>query len=205
MNHTSLIRQALEHFQIPVQDIIIDRLETFINELSRWNKKINLVGLKDRDQVCRELLADAFFLHAFIRGIKVLVDIGSGSGILGFPLSVLNESMMVFSVDSNLKKIQFQRHICRTLGADNFKPVHGRIESIDPLGADGMICKAYGKLEAIFMASDRHLLPGGTVIMPKGKNEDAIYYNGYTLERNSLYSLPGVTKEFRLLVYKKIS
>jgi 16S rRNA (guanine527-N7)-methyltransferase len=204
MNRTYLIKQTLEHFQIPAQSHAVDCLAGFIDELDRWNKKINLVGLKDMDEVCRELLADAFHLNLFLRDRKRIADIGSGSGILGFPLAVLNKSMDVVSVDSNLKKIQFQRHISRTMGPANFMPVHGRVELIDPVGADGLICKAFGTIESMFLAAERHLLPGGLIFMPKGRTEDAVENERYVLERSLLYSLPGVEKEYRLLVYKKI-
>ena len=181
------------------------RILRFLVELDRWNRKMNLVGLKDISRVCRELLADSFFLHAFVGDRHHLVDVGSGSGILAVPLAVLNEAVVVHSVDSNLKKIQFQRHVRRTLDLRNLLPLEGRIEVIDPLNADGLVAKAYGTTEAILTAADRHLVPGGLVFITKGRQEGGKEARGYLLENALSYSLPGVAKDYRLLIYKKIS
>lgn len=200
-----MISQILEHFNIAVQQARLMRIVRFIEELERWNRKINLVGPKDMERVCRELLADSFFLHGFIGDRRSLVDVGSGSGILAIPLAVLNEGITVYSVDSSLKKIQFQRHVRRTLGLGNFLPLEGRIEAIDPVNTDGLVAKAYGSTEAILTAADRHLASGGFAFVVKGRQESEKVHRGYGLERIISYSLPGVAKEYRLLVYKKIS
>jgi len=181
------------------------RILRFLEELDRWNRKMNLVGLTDIARVCRELLADSFFLHTFVGDRHRLVDVGSGSGILAIPLAVLNEAVVVHSVDSNLKKIQFQRHVRRTLDLRNLLPLEGRIEAIDPLNADGLVAKAYGTTEAILAAADRHLVPGGLVFITKGRGEGGKEARGYLLEKALSYSLPGVAKDYRLLIYKKIS
>ncbi len=200
-----MIWQILEYFDISVEQARLMRIVRFMEELERWNRKINLVGPKDMERVCRELLADSFFLHGFIGDRRSLVDVGSGSGILAVPLAVLNENITVHSVDSSLKKIQFQRHVRRTLGLDNFLPFEGRIEAIDPVNADGLVAKAYGTTEAILAAADRHLASGGLAFVLKGRQENERTHQGYGLEKIIPYSLPGVAKEYRLLVYKKIS
>ena len=87
----------------------------------------------------------------------------------------------------------------------NFQPIWGRVEAIDPLKADRLVARAYGTSEAILAAADRHLIKGGLVYIVKGRAENAIPRQGYSIERSVDYSLPGVTKEYRLLVYKKIS
>lgn len=205
MDLERLIRQTLEYFEIPMEEAGLMRILRFLVELDRWNRKMNLVGLKDIARVCRELLADSFFLHTFVGDRHRLVDVGSGSGILAVPLAVLNEAVVVHSVDSNLKKIQFQRHVRRTLDLRNLLPLEGRIEVIDPLNADGLVAKAYGTTEAILTAADRHLAPGGLVFITKGGREEGKKARGYLLENTLSYSLPGVAKDYRLLIYKKIS
>jgi len=205
MDLKGLIEQTLEYFHISPGEAGLMSILRFIEELDRWNRRMNLVGVKDMERVCRELLADSFFLHAFVGNLNRLVDLGSGSGILGIPLAILNETLQVRSVDSNLKKIQFQRHIRRSLGLHNVEPIEGRIEAIEPLNADGLVAKAYGTTEAILAASDRHLAAGGLVFVLKGKGQGDEAFPGYMLEKSLGYSLPGVSKDYRLLIYKRIS
>jgi 16S rRNA (guanine527-N7)-methyltransferase len=133
------------------------------------------------------------------------VDVGSGSGILAIPLAILNETVEVVSVDSNLRKIQFQRHVRRSLGLPNLRPLEGRIEATDPLAADGLVAKAYGSIGAILAASDRHLVAEGLAFALKGGDQGDESFPGYVLEKSLGYSLPGVSRRYRLLMYKKIS
>lgn len=205
MHLKGLIEKTLGHFHIPPGEAELTSMTRFVEELDRWNHRMNLVGLKDTERICRELLADSFFLHTFIGDRRRLVDVGSGSGILAIPLAILNEGLMVRSVDKSLKKIQFQRHVRRTLGLGNIEPIEGRIETIDPLNADGLVAKAYGTTEAILAAADRHLVAGGLAFVLKGREQGDEARPGYVLEKSLTYSLPEVPREYRLLVYKKIS
>jgi 16S rRNA (guanine527-N7)-methyltransferase len=200
-----LIAEALEHFHISPGETGLAPLVRYMEELDRWGRKMNLVGLKDMERVCRELLADSFFLHTYIGDRRRLVDVGSGSGILAVPLAILNGSLEVLSVDKSLRKVQFQRHVRRTLGLTNLRPVEGRIEEIDPLDADGLVAKAYGTTGAILAASDRHLAAGGLTFVLKGKGQQDEDHPGHRLEKSLGYSLPGVARDYRLLIYKKIS
>jgi len=205
MDRKRLIQETLDHLRIPVSRGVLTDLLQFIEELERWNRAINLVGIRDMDRVCSELLADSFFLHTHIANGRRLIDLGSGSGIVGIPLAILNRSLEVCSVDSNLKKIQFQRHVRRAIGIPNFLPVRGRAEAIQPLGGDRLVAKAYGTSEAILAAADRHLVAGGVVYIVKGACENEVSRDGYSIEASVDYSLPGTSKAYRLLVYKKIS
>ncbi len=205
MDRKRLIRKTLDHFHIPVSEQGLVDLVRFIEELEKWNRTINLIGLKNMDRVCAEMLADSFFLYTHILNGGRVIDLGSGSGIAGIPFAILNGALEVFSVDSNLKKIQFQRHVRRAIGIPNLLPVRGRIEAIDPLGGDHLIAKAYGTSEAILQAADRHLATGGLVYIVKGGSECGISREGYVMETSVGYSLPGIKKAYRLLIYKKIS
>lgn len=205
MDRKGLIQKTLEHFQIPVSGEQLTDLVTFIEELEKWNRAINLVGLRDMDRVCSELLADSFFLYTYVADGRRVIDLGSGSGIAGIPFAILNRSLEVCSIDSNLKKIQFQRHVRRAIGLLNFIPVRGRAEVIEPLGADRLVAKAYGTGEAILEAADRHLVAGGLVCIVKGSSQEEFSRDGYLVETSRDYSLPGIEKIYRLVIYKKIS
>lgn len=205
MDRKRLIQETLDHLHIPVSGQVLADLLQFIDELERWNRAINLVGIRDMDRVCSELLADSFFLYAHVVNGSRVIDLGSGSGIVGIPFAILNRSLEICSVDSNLKKIQFQRHVRRAIGIPNFLPVRGRAEAIDPLGGDRLVAKAYGTSEAILAAADRHLVTGGFVYIVKGASEKEVSRDGYSIETSVDYSLPGTVKAYRLLIYKKIS
>jgi 16S rRNA (guanine527-N7)-methyltransferase len=200
-----LIAEGLDYFDISYTPAMMEKLSLFIHELERWNRRINLTGIRPVEWIVRELLYDTFFLHSLIRGSSSVLDMGSGSGVLAIPLAILDEAMEVVSVDRTLKKIQFQRHIKRNIGLDNLRLMHDRIESMEPLHVDALLAKAFGSTRLILQKGARHLKGEGTAYLLKGRSASEGQYPGFTLERKMEYRLPDNPKEYQLFVYKKVS
>jgi 16S rRNA (guanine527-N7)-methyltransferase len=200
-----LIRRGLDHFGIPCASAFIDRLSLYVLELDRWNKHVNLTGKLGTEPIIRELLYDALFLFSTIERTGSLLDAGSGNGILAVTFACLDEEMQIYSVDKNLKKIQFQRHVKRSLELKRLSPVHGRIEALEPLNVDVVVAKAFGRTGLVLKKVSSHLLQDGRVYLPKGTGHEEGDHPGYTLEQVFSYRLPQSSKQYRLLQYKKIS
>jgi len=197
------IIKGLTAFGIPCDEEPVRNLTFFITELSKWNDRVNLVGYKDIRSIVRELLYDAFFLWGHAGESRRTLDLGSGSGIIAIPFKILSPAMEVYPVDRSLRKIQFQRHIKRSLALEGFHPVHGRIEEIDPVGAESVTAKAFGPIEAILQMSRRHLVERGKAYIVKGPAEEAAEVEGFTLKSTVPYTLPGSGRRYRLFVYGK--
>ena len=130
---------------------------------------------------------------------------GSGAGILAIPLKILNDEMRVFSIDKTLKKIQFQRHIQRTLKFDSFFPVQARIESLESLGVRSLVAKAFGNITDMLTKGGRHVKNDGRAFLLRGKTQGPEDVDGFVLEEVIPYTLPGSIKERALFVYRKHS
>jgi 16S rRNA (guanine527-N7)-methyltransferase len=200
----SLIAEGLDHFGISYPPAAVERLSFYMHELVRWNKRINLTAIRPIEQIVQELLYDSLFLVSMISGIRSALDMGSGSGILAIPLAILDKQMQLFSVDSTLKKIQFQRHVKRGLHLDNLSLIHGRIESLEPLGVDVLLSKGFGPTRLILQKGGKHLNKDGAAYLLKGRTEKVDVYPGFYPERVVPYRLPGNPKEYQLFVYKKL-
>lgn len=198
------IRECLDFFGIAYGEIDATSLSLYMEELMRWNKKINLIGIRDMESAVHELLCDAFFLTGHIKDRCSILDLGSGAGILAVPISIVNKNTTVFSIDKSLRKIQFQRHIKRILHLDNFTPVHGRAEEISPIGVDCLVVKAFGSIPAILEKGGPHLKSGGNALILKGKTEKPTEVEGFALEKIISYELPVISKSYKLLTYKKV-
>ena len=59
---------------------------------------------------------DSLSVAPYLSKISSLLDIGSGAGFPGIPLKIIQPSLEVTLIDSVRKKVDFQRHIIRTLG-----------------------------------------------------------------------------------------
>jgi 16S rRNA (guanine527-N7)-methyltransferase len=199
------IRQGLAHFHIDCGERAVKDLLYYVEELMRWNKKINLTGIQKIERAVQELLYDAFFLKGHIRNEQSIVDLGSGSGILAIPLSIMDANVDVFSIDKSLRKIQFQRHIKRMLHLDRFTPMHGRAEEMAPIGIDTLVVKAFGSIPEILEKGGMHIRPGGRALILKGEKEKPGEQEGFVFEDAIEYELPVISKPYKLYVYKKVS
>jgi 16S rRNA (guanine527-N7)-methyltransferase len=203
MKLKKMIEKGLITFHISFDDKKVDELLLYLLELEKWNKRMNLVGLKDMDSIVKELLFDAFFIHGYVRGSRNLMDFGSGSGIIAIPLAILTPEIEIFSVDKSLKKIQFQRHIKRILHLRGFTPVHGRFEALEPLGVESITVKGFGNIQEILDKGKKHLTGKGTIFILKGKRASSIEHEGFSMEAEIPYTLPMNDKAYRLFIYKK--
>lgn len=205
MGERELIQEGLDYFGISCAPSVIDSLSFYTLELTRWNRRVNLTGKKGTEPIIRELLYDALFLLSAVQHAATIVDVGSGNGILAVTFACLDRKMLVYSVDKNLKKIQFQRHIKRSLGLVGLQPVHGRIETLDPLNADAAVVKGLGPTAQVLDMVSGHLLKEGRVYLLKGTRDEEIDHPRFMLEKALSYRLPQSPKQYRLLLYKKIS
>jgi 16S rRNA (guanine527-N7)-methyltransferase len=199
------IRKGLAHFRIDYDETALKGFLFYMEELMRWNKKINLTGIQNIDHAVQELLYDAFFLKRQIQNDYSILDLGSGGGILGIPLSIMHTNTDIFSLDKSLRKIQFQRHIKRMLHLDRFIPMHGRTEEMASIGVDSLVVKAFGSITEILGKGGIHIKPGGRALILKGEKEKPVEREGFLLEDTVGYELPVISKRYKLFIYKKVS
>jgi 16S rRNA (guanine527-N7)-methyltransferase len=202
--HTS-ITLALDELRIPATDHQTAQLVSYVNELERWNRIVNLTGKDNKEEMVRDLVADALFLHTTLPVGKKILDLGSGSGVLAIPLSVLDPESRVFSVDKSLRKIQFQRHVKRLLGLHQLGLFHARAEDLPVLDCDILVAKAFGAVRLILTLAERHLARHGRAFLVRGATEKAAEEEGFLLERCSPYSPIKGGKTYQLFVYKKVT
>lgn len=74
----------------------------------------------------------------------------------------------VTCVDTVAKKAGFIRQVAAELGLGWLQAVHGRIESLKPLQADVITCRAFASLSDIVSLTRLHLAPGGVWMALKG-------------------------------------
>lgn len=173
MSLSELLALQLAQMNIPIDREAIDRLISFLNELLRWNRRINLTAITDPEVAVEKHLVDSLTLVPLLRGDERVLDLGSGGGFPCIPLKIFFPGLRVFSVDSVQKKIVFQRHAARLLGLQHFEAFHGRAEDLPRIGHfsegfDVVLSRAFTSLPS-FAALARHCLaPGGRIIAMKG-------------------------------------
>ena len=106
-------------------------LETFSGEVLKQNTKHNLTGAKTKKDFefhiedCVQATIQASDTLENIENI--VVDYGSGSGLLGVVIKILEPNKEVFLVERNLRKHQFQKFVLTKLGIDGIVPIHNDV------------------------------------------------------------------------------
>lgn len=113
----------------PTQENQFERLDTLYGE---WNQKINVISRKDIDELYVRHVLHSLAIAKFIsfqKGSRIL-DLGTGGGFPGIPLSILFPECEFVLVDSIGKKILVVNEVIQALGIKNAIGIHERVERI---------------------------------------------------------------------------
>lgn len=199
-------------------------LETYLDELLKWNKKVNLTSITKEPEVRLKHFEDSKTLskaYDFSKGNPCVIDVGTGAGFPGIPLKILFPNIKLTLVDSVKKKTDFLEHIVKVLGLDNVRIIWGRAEDLAKKKAfresfDVAVSRALGHLSVDCELCMPFVKIGGVFIAMKSKNQEkeveqainAIASLGGELNNIVTFKLPGVDIERKLIViekYKKTS
>jgi 16S rRNA (guanine527-N7)-methyltransferase len=98
--HQELLRGGAEKLSLPISDKQIDQLLQFAELILKWNKTHNLTAITNPDEVVSKHLLDSLSIcSAFPEGNAL--DVGSGAGLPGIPLSIINSHQHFTLVDSS--------------------------------------------------------------------------------------------------------
>ncbi len=146
-----------------------DRFDVLLDELDRWNRKVNLTAVRDRREMQVLHIEDSIAARPLLHGRSVL-DVGTGPGFPGLPLAILEPGREFTLLDSNNKKIQFVQHAAGVLGLDNVTAVKARGEDYAPGHRfDTVIARALASLPKLVEIAGHHVGEDGVFVALKGR------------------------------------
>jgi len=155
-----------------VDDAVIDRLQTYLELLSKWQRRINLVGTSTLDDPWRRHFLDSAQLCRHIEpDDRPLYDIGSGAGFPGLVLAVMGIPG-VGLVESDQRKAAFLREVIRATDA-NAEVIVARVEELAPERAGIITARACAPLEKLLRLTTNLWTPETIGLLHKGRNVDA--------------------------------
>ncbi|WP_354622881.1 16S rRNA (guanine(527)-N(7))-methyltransferase RsmG [Psychromonas sp. MME2] len=131
MNLLDELQLMLEKTSLQVTEIQKDKLIKLVELLSKWNKAYNLTSVRDPKQMLVKHIMDSIVVSPYIQG-KRLIDVGTGPGLPGLPLAILNPDKEFVLLDSLGKRIRFIRQAILELGLKNVTTVQSRVEEYQP-------------------------------------------------------------------------
>lgn len=145
------------------------KFDTLLDELERWNQRVNLTAVRDRDVMSTLHVADSLAAQPLLKGKRIL-DVGTGAGFPGLPLAIVEPQREFHLIDSNNKKIMFVQHTARLLGLDNVTAVKARSEDYAPgYRFDTVIARALAALPRLVEIAGHHVGEDGVFVALKGR------------------------------------
>ncbi len=140
-NHVSretepLVEGAIEHLRMQASDWGIRLSRTQLSLLSRYADLLagyepaNVIGTKDQKTIILEHVLDVMscFLVEDVRRANTAVDVGTGAGLPGIPLSIARPELTVTLLEAAEKKVRFLEHARASLDLRNVEVLHARAE-----------------------------------------------------------------------------
>jgi 16S rRNA (guanine(527)-N(7))-methyltransferase RsmG len=107
-------------------DYQLDLLEQHYRLLCKWNKRINLTGIRSVREAVQFHYCESLFLAQWLPKALRVADVGSGAGFPGIPVAIVRPDCSIDLIESHQRKAAFLREASRQL--PNVNVVSGRAE-----------------------------------------------------------------------------
>ncbi len=140
------LNQLLAQTKLALSDQQKQQLLALVGLLHKWNKAYNLTSVRDPEAMLVKHIMDSVVVSPWLQGSR-FIDVGTGPGLPGLPLAIINPDKQFVLLDSLGKRIRFIRQVILELGLKNVTPVQSRVEDFhDDSGFDGVLSRAFASL-----------------------------------------------------------
>ena len=137
------------------------QLARFLDELSVWGARINLVGSLERPALEMHVSDSLAAARALPSGSRV-VDLGTGAGFPGLPIAIARADLDLVLVEIRERRIHFLRHVVRTLGL-HCEVRRASIDDVPPRLFDFALLRAVAPPSEALAMGSRWIEPAGEV------------------------------------------
>ena len=198
----SLLAQA----NIQVSEQQKDQLIELVNLLNKWNKAYNLTSVRDPQEMLVKHILDSLVVSPYLQGDR-FIDVGTGPGLPGLPLAIINPDKQFVLLDSLGKRVSFIRNAVLKLRLTNVTPVLSRVEEYQPEEKfDGVLSRAFASLKDMTEWCHHLLLSDGLFYALKGiyHQEEVQNLNDiFTVEKVVSLDVPTLVGERHLVLLTK--
>ncbi|NBI43037.1 16S rRNA (guanine(527)-N(7))-methyltransferase RsmG [[Haemophilus] felis] len=183
-----------------------EQLVKLVLLLNKWNKAYNLTSVRDPMDMLIKHILDSLVVNPYLEG-ELFIDVGTGPGLPGLPLAIINPDKQFVLLDSLGKRISFIRNAIRELGLTNVEPVLSRVEEYQPEQCfDGVLSRAFASLKDMTDWCHHLIDKTGYFYALKGiydEKECSELSIKFTIEKIFPLNVPDLTGERNLVIVKK--
>jgi len=158
------IKQRLATTGMAVSEEEAESLRVFLQLLLKWNAVHNLTAITEPDAMIKRHLVESLSLRPFLRGVRI-ADVGSGAGLPGIPLAIVDPDREFTLIESRAKRARFLSHVKGALDLSNVTVEHGRVEDLRGMAPfDTVLARAVAALPELLGLTE-HLLGKDSVLL----------------------------------------
>lgn len=167
----ALQTSELQHLNVSLEQQ--NQLVSLLEQLHKWNRAYNLTSVRDPNEMLIRHILDSIVVSPYLHGKRV-IDVGTGPGLPGLPLAILNPDIEFVLLDSLGKRISFIRQVIHLLKLENVTAVQSRVEAYkSEVCFDSIVSRAFASL-ADMLSWCHHLLSDkGRFVALKGQIDSA--------------------------------
>lgn len=202
---------------VKLNNIQVEKFYKYMNLLIEWNKMMNLTAITEPNEVILKHFIDSLSINKYVGDFENIIDIGTGAGFPGIPLSIVNSNCKITLMDSLNKRIKFLDEVSNEILAKNIDTIHARAEELAKNKNfrekfDCATSRAVASLNVLL----EYMLPfvkvGGYCICMKGSNVEEEILNskksleilGGVIENVLSFKLPESDLGRSIVIIKKI-
>lgn len=197
----SVLRHGIQQLGLDLSSQQLEQFQRYMELLMDWSQRVSLTAVRDEEGIQRRHFLESAALvrvlsdHGLTLRDHSLIDVGSGSGVPGIPLKIVEPSIQLTLVEATQRKSAFLEALLPELGMNDVAIVTQRAEEAAHDARyreafDFATAKALAPLRTLIELTLPFVRVGGLVIAPKGQEAE----NEVKEARTALEALNGAVR-----------
>ena len=126
------LKKTLEAMNIENSQELIEKFLIYMEGVLEWNEKVNLTTITDLDEFVIKHFIDSIICANYPEYINAakIIDVGTGAGFPGIPLSIISPEKEFILMDSLNKRLKIIDELCQRADIKNVVTLHARAEEL---------------------------------------------------------------------------
>lgn len=194
------LKKTLEAMNIENSQELIEKFRIYMEGVLEWNEKVNLTTITDPDEFAIKHFVDSIICANYPEYINAakIIDVGTGAGFPGIPLSIISPEKEFILMDSLNKRLKIIDELCQRADIKNVVTLHARAEELAKNKAyreryDLCVSRAVANMAVLAEYCLPFIKVGGFLMAYKGPEAE----NEVREAEHALYLLGGRAEEIR--------